>query len=129
MRRQTVDTLVTEIDVAGVRCEIAGDQIESGGLAGTVAADEAGDRASLHLERQITDSMQAAEDFDSASNLRTVLRVIAISLVQDVAVFAYQSLTAISGEEHEQQAVQYLPELWRDGLGDSEEFESFRQQN
>ena len=63
VRRQAVDARVAKIDVARVGREIAGDQIERRGLAGAVAADQAGDRAGLHVERQVAHGLQAAERF------------------------------------------------------------------
>src|SRR5882724_8137281 len=69
-------------------------------------------------ERLLT-ACRPPKDFDSASSLRNVPPVVIVTLLlQNVAVFADQALSAIPGEEYEKQPVEHLAHLRRDRFGD-----------
>src|SRR5258708_423815 len=79
-------------------------------------------------DRSLT-ACKPPNDLDSASSLRIVLPAITAPSLQHVAVLADQSLTAIPGEEHEEQSVEHLAKLRCDCVGNREELECLGQQD
>src|SRR5579864_828980 len=61
--RQAGDVLALEEDLAAVGDDIAGDEIEEGGFAGAVRADQSRDRAPLHRQRTMPDRNEATKAF------------------------------------------------------------------
>ena len=55
------DVLARDEDLAGAGAQLAGDQIEVGGLAGAVRADDGGERAGRERARHVVDRDMAAE--------------------------------------------------------------------
>ena len=64
VHRQSGDVLAGEDDAARARLEHAGDQVEDGGLAGAVGADDGANLAALHRQVDVVDG-------DEAPNRRT----------------------------------------------------------
>ena len=61
VRRRAEQALAVERDLAGLRAVEASDHVEGSRLAGAVRADQAGDLALLHLERDVVQRDDAAE--------------------------------------------------------------------
>jgi hypothetical protein len=61
VRREAEQALAVEADVAGVGAVEPRDEVEDGGLAGAVRADQAGDLAALDVEREAVERDDAAE--------------------------------------------------------------------
>ena len=59
MRRQLVDALAAQAHFARRRRKLPRQQVEKGGLAGTVGADDADDLALAHRQRDVVDGAQA----------------------------------------------------------------------
>jgi hypothetical protein len=59
-----------EQDLAGVRLQRAGDQVEERALAGAVGADHRGERAVSEVERDIVRRLDAAECFGKGTYLQ-----------------------------------------------------------
>ena len=66
VRGVSVDALLEQPDLAGIRREHAGDEIEGGGLSGTVGSEERMDRGGPDREIDAVDGMDAAEMLDQA---------------------------------------------------------------
>ena len=69
MRRQAGHRASFQFHCAAVRGEVAGDQVEQRGLAGTVRPGECCDHALLQIEIDIVDRDDAAEMLAQSANL------------------------------------------------------------
>ena len=65
-RRQTVDALAAQADLAAGQRQQAGEQVEQGRLAGAVGADQRGDLAAVHGQAHVVVGHQPAEALDQA---------------------------------------------------------------
>ena len=74
VRRPAGDVLAIQPDLAGIRREQPGDDVEQGRLAGAVRADQAGDRAARDLKRAIIHRVDAAETLADMLDLDHALR-------------------------------------------------------
>src|SRR5580658_6413261 len=66
MRRRVLDRPATEMDVAGVCSENAGDNVEYGRFAGAIRPNQAGDAPRRYVEGHLIDCSQAAETVANA---------------------------------------------------------------
>jgi hypothetical protein len=72
MGAQAADVLAVQFDAAALAGVQAHQQIEQGGLAGAIGADQAQDVAAGHAERHIVHGFQAAEAALHVGNLQDV---------------------------------------------------------
>ena len=68
------DVVAVEQDLAAGRVKKLRQQVEAGGLAGTVGADQRMDRAATHLEVDVVDGYEALELLDESTRFQNVVR-------------------------------------------------------
>ncbi|MNY06444.1 hypothetical protein D3C86_1392020 [compost metagenome] len=69
-RRQAIDALAAEADLAAGQRQQTGEQVEQGRLAGAVGADQRGDLATVHSQPHVVVGHQTAEALDQTLSLQ-----------------------------------------------------------